>query len=140
LSFKGVSSRDRSVTFKALADPSAQAKHFTRPGHVFPLVARQGGILERRGHTEATVDLCILSGLNPVGLLAEIMNEDGTMSRLMDCVEFAEKYQLAIITVEHLASYRSSLNNLSEKVPSVEDNKKDSKVELVASCKLPIQR
>lgn len=101
-----MSSADRSTTFKALADSSALPTDFTRPGHIFPLVAKKGGILERRGHTEATVDLCILANLKPVGLLAEIMNDDGTMSRLSDCATFAKKYQLPLITVEQLVKYR----------------------------------
>jgi len=134
----GVSSVDRSTTFKALAAPKSVASDFTRPGHIFPLVARRGGILERRGHTEATLELCLLSGLEPVGLLAEIMNEDGTMSRLLDCVEFAKKYELPIITVEQLAAYRTQLKTENKEDTSVENNK--YKVELAATCTLPISR
>lgn len=85
----GVSAHDRAETIKALADPEATPRTFGRPGHVNPLYAQDNGVLRRSGHTEATIDLCKLSGLYPAGALMEIMNDDGTMARLPQLVEFA---------------------------------------------------
>jgi 3,4-dihydroxy 2-butanone 4-phosphate synthase/GTP cyclohydrolase II len=102
----GVSSTDRSITVKALADPKSTPRDFARPGHIFPLRPRPGGVLVRAGHTEAAVDLCKLAGLRPVGLLCELMNDDGTMARRPEMEEFARKHNLKIGTIADLIRYR----------------------------------
>jgi len=115
----GVSASDRAATFRALADPISKPDTFGRPGHVFPLRARNKGVLRRAGHTEAAVDLARLSGLYPAGALIEIMNEDGTMARLPELIEIAEKFDLKIITIKDLIAYRlktESLVEMGEKV------------------------
>jgi len=115
----GVSASDRAATFRALADPVSRPDTFGRPGHVFPLRARTKGVLRRAGHTEAAVDLARLAGLYPAGALIEIMNEDGTMSRLPQLMEIADKFDLKIITIKDLIAYRlktESLVEMGEKV------------------------
>jgi 3,4-dihydroxy 2-butanone 4-phosphate synthase/GTP cyclohydrolase II len=102
----GISAYDRAVTIKLAVSPDAQPSDFIRPGHVFPLRARPGGVLERTGHTEASVDLAKLAGLYPAGVICEIMKEDGTMARLPDLIRFAEKHNLKIITIADLVQYR----------------------------------
>jgi len=102
----GISAHDRALTIRKLADPSATAADFHRPGHVFPLRYRAGGVLARRGHTEAAVDLARLCGCAPVGCLAEIQNDDGTMSRLPSLRVFAERHGLRLMTIEDLARHR----------------------------------
>lgn len=102
----GVSAGDRATTFRELADADGcKADSFSRPGHIFPLIARDRGVLERRGHTEAAVDLCRLAGRAPVGVIGELVNDDGTMKRLDDCASFAEEYDLPLITVEEMVRY-----------------------------------
>lgn len=108
----GVSAHDRAETIKALADPEATPRTFGRPGHVNPLYAQDNGVLRRSGHTEATIDLCKLSGLYPAGALMEIMNDDGTMARLPQLVEFAAKYNLKVITIKDLIAYRLQRESL----------------------------
>ncbi|MFE2218243.1 bifunctional 3,4-dihydroxy-2-butanone-4-phosphate synthase/GTP cyclohydrolase II [Streptomyces canus] len=103
----GVSGSDRAVTVRALVDPRTRPADLTRPGHVFPLIAREGGVLHRTGHTEATVDLCRLAGLEPVGVLAEVMNDDGTMARRPDLQRMSEEYGIPSLTVADLVRYRS---------------------------------
>ncbi len=102
----GISAHDRFQTIKALADIEAKPEDFGRPGHIFPLRSKKGGVLHRAGHTEATVDLARLAGLYPAGALVEIMNEDGTMARLPECVKIAERFNLKIITIKDLIAYR----------------------------------
>jgi 3,4-dihydroxy 2-butanone 4-phosphate synthase/GTP cyclohydrolase II len=102
----GISASDRSKTVLAMIDPSMRASDFGRPGHIFPLKAKQGGVLRRTGHTEATIDLARLAGFEPCGALVEIMNEDGTMARLPDLVKIAERFDLKIVTIKDLISYR----------------------------------
>ncbi|KAB8288150.1 riboflavin biosynthesis [Bifidobacterium ramosum] len=102
----GISARDRSLTALACIDPDTRPQDFRRPGHMFPLVARPGGVLERNGHTEATVDLARLAGLEPCGLCCEMMKEDGTMMRRDDLRAFASEHGLAIITIAQLQAYR----------------------------------
>jgi len=102
----GVSAADRVATVKAAVADSAKPDDLHRPGHVFPLKARPGGVLERPGHTEATVDLMRLAGLKPYGVLCELTNSDGTMARLPEIVVFAERHQIPVLTVEDLLSYR----------------------------------
>ncbi len=102
----GISAYDRTQTIRAAIEPSTCAEDLGRPGHVFPLRARAGGVLERRGQTEASVDLARLAGLHPSGVICEIMNEDGTMARLPDLIRFCLKHHLKIIRVADLAVYR----------------------------------
>ena len=102
----GISAYERAYTMKKCAEPGAQPSDFRRPGHVFPLRARKGGVLVRTGHTETTVDLCKLAGLQPVGICCEIMNDDGHMARTPDLIEFAKKHKLKIGTVADLIKYR----------------------------------
>jgi 3,4-dihydroxy-2-butanone 4-phosphate synthase len=102
----GVSAHDRAATLRALADPSTTSKELARPGHIFPLRARKGGVLERAGHTEASVDLCKLAEVYPVAVICELVNEDGTMSRLVDIDLVARAYGLPVITIDALIAYR----------------------------------
>ena len=115
----GISAKDRSKTIKALTDPNTKAEDLGRPGHIFPLKARNGGVLRRTGHTEATVDLARLAGLEPAGVIVEIMNEDGTMARLPQLLEIAKKHDLKIISIEDLVAYRMEKESLIEKMESV---------------------
>ena len=102
----GISASDRSKTMLALVDPEIKPEDFARPGHIFPLRAKSGGVLRRAGHTEATVDLARISGFEPAGVLVEIMNEDGSMARLPELLELAKKFDLKIISIEDLIKYR----------------------------------
>ena len=101
----GISAYERAFTVKKMAEDDAKPEDFRRPGHVFPLLAREGGVLVRRGHTEATVDLARLAGFKPIGICCEIMSEDGHMARLPELIEFSKKHGLKLITVEALAEY-----------------------------------
>lgn len=107
----GISAHERAHTIKALLDDQAQAEDFNRPGHIFPLIAKDGGVLERPGHTEAAVDLALLSGAQPVGVICEIINEDGTMARVPELVKLSKTFNLSMITIEDLIAYRK-LNEL----------------------------
>ncbi|WP_042368297.1 bifunctional 3,4-dihydroxy-2-butanone-4-phosphate synthase/GTP cyclohydrolase II [Streptacidiphilus neutrinimicus] len=102
----GISAADRAHTIRLLADPSSVTGDFVRPGHVFPLRARPGGVLEREGHTEAGPDLCRLAGLRPAAAICEIANDDGTMARLPELVVFARRHGLALVSIEDLIAYR----------------------------------
>ncbi|MDF2091829.1 bifunctional 3,4-dihydroxy-2-butanone-4-phosphate synthase/GTP cyclohydrolase II [Knoellia sp. 3-2P3] len=102
----GISAADRAHTVRTLADPASTADSLTRPGHVVPLRAREGGVLVRPGHTEATVDLCRLAGLAPVGAIGELVNDDGTMMRLPGVLALGEEHDLPVITIEQLAAWR----------------------------------
>lgn len=102
----GISASDRSKTIQALADPKTDPKKLARPGHIFPLMAREGGVLQRAGHTEAAIDLARLAGFQPCGTLVEIMNPDGSMARLPELIEVAKKFNLKIISIEQLIAYR----------------------------------
>ena len=115
----GISAADRARTVSLLADPTAVAGDFTRPGHVFPLRAREGGVLVRPGHTEAAVDLARLAGMEPAGAIAEIVNDDGTMARLPQLVPFAREHGLAIISIEDLISYRRRTEQTVERAAVV---------------------
>ena len=110
----GVSAHDRAATIQALADPSSRPETFGRPGHINPLYAQDMGVLRRSGHTEAAIDLCKLAGLYPAGALMEIMNDDGTMARMPDLMEFAEKHDMHIITIKDLIAYRLQKESLIE--------------------------
>ncbi len=102
----GISAHDRAATIQTVIDPYTQPEDLIRPGHIFPLRARDGGVLTRAGHTEAAVDLATLAGLYPAGVICEIMNEDGTMARMSELEKFAEKHQLKLISIKDLIAYR----------------------------------
>lgn len=108
----GISTGDRLKTVLDLADPTKKSEDFLRPGHMFPLIAKKGGVLERRGHTEAAVDLAKLCGFEPVGVIMEILKQDGTMARRDDLFEFCEEHDLKIITVDELILYRKKNEKL----------------------------
>lgn len=112
----GISASDRAKTIQALADENMLPKDFARPGHIFPLIAKKGGVLKRDGHTEAAVDLLNLAGLPSTGVLIEIMNEDGSMARLPELAKVAEKFDLKIITIEDLIAYRLKNDTLIVKI------------------------
>ena len=112
----GVSAHDRAVAIKILADPAAGADQLVQPGHVFPLRARPGGVLERAGHTEAAVDLATLAGLEPAGVICELVNDDGSMQRLPQLVEFKRRFNLRMISIEQLIAYRLKQDKLVEKI------------------------
>ncbi|MCB5250990.1 MAG: bifunctional 3,4-dihydroxy-2-butanone-4-phosphate synthase/GTP cyclohydrolase II [Candidatus Cloacimonadales bacterium] len=107
----GISAFERSITLRELAKPNSKKDDFVRPGHVFPLIAEDGGVLRRAGHTEAAVDLAKLAKMNPAGAICEIINDDGTMARLPELIKFSQKHNLALITIKDLISYR--VNNES---------------------------
>jgi 3,4-dihydroxy 2-butanone 4-phosphate synthase/GTP cyclohydrolase II len=107
----GISAGDRAQTILAVTEPSSRPDDFARPGHVFPLRAAAGGVLERRGQTEAAVDLASLAGLSPAGVICEIVNDDGTMARVPDLIRFCKKHKLVMITVSELARYRMDFDD-----------------------------
>ena len=102
----GISAQDRAATVQKLVDQNASEKDFMRPGHMFPLEAKKGGVLKRSGHTEAAVDFAVLAGLYPAGVICEIMNEDGTMARTPELIEYVKKHDLKFITIADLIAYR----------------------------------
>ena len=115
----GISASDRAKTVLALIDEKTMPDDLGRPGHIFPLKAKNGGVLRRTGHTEASVDLARLAGLKPAGVIVEIMNEDGTMARLPQLIEIAKKHDLKLISIEDLIAYRMLKESLIEKMESV---------------------
>lgn len=123
----GISAEDRSHTIKTLIDPNTTPDDIAMPGHIFPLRARDGGVLERRGQTEASVDISVLAGLTPAGIICEVMREDGTMMRLAELSEFGRQHGLPIISVEQLARYRRSLGQ-TDKAEPVMDPVADAEV------------
>ncbi len=112
----GISAGERAMTIKKVLDPNVSGEDFRRPGHIFPLKGREGGVLKRAGHTEAAIDLARLAGLYPAGVICEIMNEDGTMARMPQLIEFAKKYDIKIITIADLIAYRRKNEILVSKV------------------------
>jgi len=116
----GISAHDRAVTIRKLADPATQPAELGRPGHIFPLRARSRGVLRRAGHTEASVDLARLAGLEPVGVLVEIMNQDGTMARLPELYEIAQKFNLKLVSIADLIAYKLDKESLIEKGEEVQ--------------------
>ena len=108
----GISASDRAKTIKALVDPKTQAHQLSKPGHIFPLIAKEGGVLRRTGHTEAAIDFARLAGYPPAGVIVEIMNEDGTMARLPELVEVAQKFDLKLVSIEDLVAYRLQHDSL----------------------------
>lgn len=115
----GISAHDRAATVRALVDPNTRPDDFMRPGHIFPLVAREGGVLRRAGHTEASVDLARLAGLAPAGVLCEVLDDDGSMARLPRLVEIAKEHGLKIVTIADLIAYRRRTEKLVEKVREI---------------------
>ncbi len=115
----GISAVERALTIKKCTDPEARPEDFRRPGHVFPLRSREGGVLRRTGHTETTTDLCILAGLNPVGICCEIMSSDGTMARTPELIKFAQEHKLTFITVASLVAYRKQKEKMVHRIANV---------------------
>ena len=111
----GISASDRALTIKAIIDPETKPFDLARPGHIFPLKAKEGGVLRRTGHTEAAIDFARLAGFEPAGVIVEIMNEDGTMARLPQLMEVAKKFDLKIVSIEDLVAYRMEHDSLIEK-------------------------
>ncbi len=111
----GISAADRSKTIKALINTETKSHQFSKPGHVFPLIAKDGGVLRRTGHTEAAIDFARLAGFKPAGVIVEIMNKDGTMARLPQLIKVAKKFNLKIISIEDLVAYRMAHDSLIEK-------------------------
>ncbi|HQW43064.1 MAG: bifunctional 3,4-dihydroxy-2-butanone-4-phosphate synthase/GTP cyclohydrolase II [Chitinophagaceae bacterium] len=128
----GISAQDRAKTIQALINPYAKPGDFGKPGHIFPLRAKNGGVLRRAGHTEAAVDLARLAGLEPAGVLVEIMNEDGSMARLPQLIEVAQKFDFKIISIKDLIEYRIKSDSLIEEVVRVDMPTKYGDFELVA--------
>ena len=128
----GISASDRAATIKALINEKTKANQFSKPGHVFPLVAKNGGVLRRTGHTEAAIDLPRLAGLKPAGVIVEIMNDDGSMARVPDLIKVAKKFKLKIISIEDLVAYRMEHDSLIEKEEDFEINTRYGKFRLRA--------
>ncbi len=115
----GISARDRAVTIQAVLDPATRPEDISRPGHVFPLRARDGGVLRRAGHTEAAVDLARLAGLFPAGVICEIMNDDGTMARVPQLAEIKRRFGIRMVTIEDLIRYRNRNETLVKRIAEV---------------------
>ena len=128
----GISAHDRAKTVKALVDPATKPEDLGRPGHIFPLRAKKGGVLRRTGHTEATIDMAQLAGFAPAGVLVEIMNEDGSMARLPELKEIAKKFNLKLISIKDLIEYRLKTETLIEEEVSVNLPTKYGAFELIA--------
>tara|TARA_B100000579_G_scaffold431529_1_gene446736 strand:+ start:70 stop:1275 length:1206 start_codon:yes stop_codon:yes gene_type:complete len=128
----GISAMDRCKTIKALANKNTKPKELSRPGHIFPLKAMDGGVLRRSGHTEAAIDLCRLAKLNPAAVIVEVMNDDGTMARLPELYKVAKKFKLKIISIESLISYRLKNESLIEKVVDINMPTKHGKFRLIS--------
>ena len=111
----GISAKDRALTIQAIIDPETKPFDLARPGHIFPLRAKEGGVLRRTGHTEAAIDFARLAGFQPAGVIVEIMNEDGTMARLPQLLKVAKKFDLKIVSIEDLVAYRMEHDSLIEK-------------------------
>jgi 3,4-dihydroxy 2-butanone 4-phosphate synthase/GTP cyclohydrolase II len=138
----GISAKERAITARQVVDPSAKPTDFIKPGHLFPVVAKEGGLLVRKGHTEAAVDLCLLTALSPAAIICEIMDEEGDMLRRNGLVDFAKMHQLKMISIEQLIEYRKSVN-LDLKFQSSDSNKStettEATMELIAQSKLPTE-
>jgi len=128
----GISASDRSKTIKALVDPNTKPLDLARPGHIFPLKAKQGGVLRRTGHTEAAIDLARMAGKEPSGVIVEIMNEDGTMARLPELFKIAERFNMKIVSIEDLVAYRMKNESLIEEIVKVEMPTKHGDFQLIA--------
>lgn len=128
----GISAHDRAKTVQALIDPQMKPENFGKPGHIFPLRAKRGGVLRRAGHTEATIDLARLAGLYPAGVLVEIMNDDGSMARLPELIEVAKKFDFKIISIKDLIEYRIKKDSLIDEIVRVEMPTKYGSFKLIA--------
>lgn len=128
----GISAHDRAKTVQALVDPATQPEELGRPGHIFPLRAKKGGVLRRSGHTEATIDLARLAGFEPAGVLVEIMNEDGTMARVPELMEIAKRFDLKLVSIKDLIAYRLSKETLIREEERVQMPTKYGNFELIA--------
>jgi len=128
----GISTTDRAKTIKALINPKSKSFQFLKPGHVFPLIAKEGGVLRRTGHTEAAIDFARLAGMKPAGVIVEIMNDNGTMARLPDLKKIAKKFNLKIVTIEDLVAYRMQHDSLILKRQDTEIETKFGKYRLRA--------
>jgi 3,4-dihydroxy 2-butanone 4-phosphate synthase/GTP cyclohydrolase II len=128
----GISASDRSKTILALINPTTKPEDLGRPGHIFPLIAKNGGVLRRTGHTEATIDLARLAGFESAGVLVEVMNEDGTMARLQELKKIADKFGLKIISIKDLIEYRLSIDSLVEEQVRVDMPTKYGHFKLIA--------
>jgi 3,4-dihydroxy 2-butanone 4-phosphate synthase / GTP cyclohydrolase II len=128
----GISAQDRARTVRALIDPTTKPEDLGRPGHIFPLRAKKGGVLRRAGHTEATIDLARLAGFESAGVLVEIMNEDGTMARLPQLLEIAKKFDFKIVSIKDLIEYRLKTDSLIEEVVRVDMPTKYGDFKLIA--------
>ncbi len=128
----GISASDRSKTINALVNPSTKAEELGRPGHIFPLKAKKGGVIRRAGHTEAAMDLARMAGFFPSGVIVEIMNEDGSMARLPELMELAAKFKMIIISIEDLIKYRLEKESLIERMVSVNMPTKYGEFNMVA--------
>ena len=118
----GISAADRAKTVQALTDVSIKPHELARPGHIFPLIAKEGGVLRRTGHTEAAIDFARLAGLKPAGVIVEIMNEDGSMARLPELMQVAKKFDLKIVSIEDLVAYRMEHDSLIERKEAFDIN------------------
>ena len=128
----GISAHDRSTGIRALVDPTIKAADFARPGHIFPLRAKSGGVLRRTGHTEAAIDLAKLAGFAPVGVLVEILNEDGSMARLPNLVEIAKAHDLKLISIKDLVAYRMKTERIVKRELTLDLNTSHGKFEVIA--------
>ncbi|TDN81571.1 3,4-dihydroxy 2-butanone 4-phosphate synthase/GTP cyclohydrolase II [Salegentibacter sp. 24] len=128
----GISASDRAKTIQSLIDPETKPADLNRPGHIFPLKAKEGGVLRRTGHTEAAIDFARLAGFEPAGVIVEIMNEDGTMARLPQLMEVAQKFDLKIVSIEALVAYRMQHDSLIEKKEDFDLNTRFGKFRLRA--------
>jgi 3,4-dihydroxy 2-butanone 4-phosphate synthase / GTP cyclohydrolase II len=128
----GISAQDRSKTIQALIDPATKPEDLGRPGHIFPLRAKKGGVLRRTGHTEAAIDLARLAGFEPAGVLVEIMSEDGTMARLPQLMEIAKRFDLKVVSIKDLIEYRLTRDSLIEEIVRVDMPTKYGTFKLIA--------
>src|SRR5450432_632268 len=128
----GISAQDRAKTVQSLINPATKPSDLGRPGHIFPLRAKKGGVLRRTGHTEATIDLSRLAGFEPAGILVEIMNEDGSMARLPELKEIAKRFDFKLISIRDLIEYRMKTDSLIEEIVRVDMPTKFGNFKLVA--------
>ena len=133
----GISAYDRATGIRALVNPDTKPSDYAKPGHIFPLKAKSGGVLRRTGHTEATIDLARMAGFKPVGVLVEILNHDGTMARLPELIEIANKFELKIITIKDLVAYRMRTERLIKREFSMPFKNRYGEFELIAYSQTP---
>lgn len=136
----GISAYDRATSIQALVDPATKPDDYSRPGHIFPLIAKDGGVLRRTGHTEAAIDLAVMAGFYPAGVLIEILNPDGTMARLPQLLEIAERFDLKLITIKDLVAYRMKMTSLVQKQASTEIDTAFGRFEFIAYKELNSSR